>query len=210
MNTYEKTPQPNPQQLLVQALQDIEQTHHFEQVISKMQARNLIKPKLIRRHIPKEIWKLVQKEEPSPPPPPPQVLRLELDTGYISFSDGVPVGGYSHLSLFPNGAYSFTGHFHDSGSTSYDASLVWVLKSASGTVFTFAQNGRLHGTFEAGSRDYDWGDSGTNAALASAWADISLGYTWQWSSAVNIDFGSLLDGALKAVGAIATVVKIIG
>jgi hypothetical protein len=132
-----------------------------------------------------------------------------LDTGSIVFGGGVPVGGFSHLSLFPNGAVSFTGHFHDSGAPSYDVSLVWALKSSTGTAFTFAKQGRVHGTFEAGSRDFDWGDSPTNAALAAAWADISAGYTWVWRAAANVDIGQLVDAGVKALGQVATVIAVI-
>jgi hypothetical protein len=131
----------------------------------------------------RDALKLEEETAPPPPPPtPPRLDKLELDTGYITFDNGVPVGGYSHLSLFPNGAFSFTGHFHDSGAPSYDTSLVWVLKSAAGSAFAFKHGGRVHGTFESGSRNDDWGDSGTNAALAATWADISAGYTWAWQA----------------------------
>jgi hypothetical protein len=148
-------------------------------------------------------------EVPPPAPPPPQLDQLQLDTGYIVFSSGVAVGGTSHLSLFPNGTYSFTGHFHESGATSHDVALVWVLRSASGTVFVFGREGRVHGTFESGSRDFDWGDSGTNPVLAAAWADLSIGYAWQWKASANADFGSLFDAAVKAVSAVGTVASVV-
>lgn len=154
---------------------------------------------------------LKREKTPPPPPPKPQLLdKLELDTGRIHFSDGVAVGGYSHVSLFPNGAFSFTGHFHDSGSLSYDVSLVWVVKSSTGSVFTLAEGGPVYGTWEPGSRDYDWGQSGTNPALAAAWADISAGHTWVWHAGANLDLGGLLDSAMKVVGAVSTVVKLVG
>jgi hypothetical protein len=107
--------------------------------------------------------------------------------------------------LFPNGAVSFTGHFHDSGAISYNTSFVWVVKSSTGTAFTFAHKGRVHGTFEPGSRDDDWGDSATNAALAAAWSDISAGYEATWSAGVNADIGQLVK---EAVGVAATVIAI--
>jgi hypothetical protein len=158
-----------------------------------------------------ELREALKREEAPPPPPEPQLLdKLEFDTKYITFEDGVAVGGYSHLSLFANGTSSCTGHFHVSGSLSYDISFVWVLRSSTGSVFTFGKEGRLHGTWESGSRDYDWGDSGTNPPLAAAWADISAGSTCYWRAGANSDFGSLLDGALKVVGAAAEVVKLVG
>ena len=146
---------------------------------------------------------------PVTPPPAPQLAKIELDTGYVAFSGGIPVGGNSHLSLFPNGAYSFSGHFHDSGAVSCDTQLVWVVRTNAGTALTFAHKGRVHGTFESGSRDDDWGDSGTNAALAAAWPDVSAGYSWRWNAAVNTDIGALLDQAVKTIGQVAAVVAIV-
>jgi hypothetical protein len=146
---------------------------------------------------------------PPPPPPAPTLDKLELDTGSIAFGNGAPVGGSAHLSLFPNGAYSFSGHFHDSGATSYDTEFVWVLKSNTGTVFTFVHRGRVHGTFEAGSRNDDWGESGSSAPLGAAWGDVSAGYQLQWTAGVNLDLGKLLDDAIKAVGQAATVIAIV-
>ena len=77
------------------------------------------------------------------------------DTGYITFSGGVPVGGYSNLVLYPNGAINFSGHAHVSGAPGYDYSFVWAVKDSNvpATVYVFAASGRLHGTFESGSRD---------------------------------------------------------
>jgi hypothetical protein len=150
-----------------------------------------------------------EERAPSPLLAPPLLERLELDTGYIAFSGGVPVGGYSHLSLFPNGAFSFTGHFHVSGAPSYNMELVWVIRSKAGTVYTFAHGGRVHGTFEAGSRNDDWGNSNTNPALAAAWADISAGYSWRWNAGANLDIGSMVDQAVKAIGQVAAVVAIV-
>jgi hypothetical protein len=156
------------------------------------------------------VWKYLERKEPPPPPlPPPALARIELDTGYITFSGGVPVGGYSHLSLFPNGAYSFTGHYHVSGWLSYDTSLVWVVGSNAGTVFTFSHKGRVHGTGESGSRDDDWGDSATNPAIAAAWNDLSAGYSWQWRAGVNADIGQMVDSAVKAIGWAATIISIV-
>lgn len=140
--------------------------------------------------------------EPPPsfsPAPPPQLESLEIDSGAIVFRDGVAVGGSSHLILRPDGTYRFTGHFHGSGAASYDTSFVWVVTSTSGLAFTFTHSGRTHGTFESGSRDDDWDNSGSNPAIADAWSAISQGYHWQWNSSVNSDIGQLLDAAINAV-----------
>lgn len=147
-----------------------------------------------------------QPAPPPPAPPPPQLGNLILDTGSITFDNGVPVGGFAHLELYPNGAINFTGHFHDSGAPSYDVSFVYiVMGSPDGagqrTAFTFSKQGRLHGTFEAGSRDFDWGDNQTNSALANAWPTISSGYYWQWNARTSADIGQLITLGLGTIAA---------
>jgi hypothetical protein len=80
------------------------------------------------------------------------------------------------------------------------------------TVYVFATNGRLHGTFESGSRDHDWGRSEINPALAAGWAALERGWSWRWQARVNADFGVFLDQIVKAVAAgqaIGSVVKLI-
>jgi hypothetical protein len=161
----------------------------------------------------KELNRIHRIEDASHPPMEPvssrSLNKIELDTGSISFSNGVPVGASAHLSLFPNGAFSFTGHFHNSGAPSYNVEFVWVIRACSGTVFTFAHQGRVHGTFEAGSRNSDWGESGTNPALAQAWGALSSCNNWRWNAAANADLGALLDSAVKALGQTAAVIAIV-
>lgn len=128
------------------------------------------------------------------------------NTGPIVFGGGTPVGGWGQLTLFSNGAYNFSGHFHDSGATSYDTALVLAVKSWSGTVYTFAHKGRVHGTFEAGSRDDNWGDSGTNPALAQGWGDLWA--SWRWEARTNLDIGPIISDVLQAIGAAGSVIAI--
>lgn len=120
----------------------------------------------------------------------------------------VPVGGWTQLTLRQDGSWNFSGHLRDSGLPSYDDSVVWAVKNT-GTdeIYLFPHTGRTHGTLEAGSRDDDWDDSGTNAALASGWASLFTGgYHWSCRAGVNIDAGSIIDAAEKAAGVAATVI----
>ncbi|HVY57198.1 MAG TPA: hypothetical protein VHA77_05050 [Xanthobacteraceae bacterium] len=149
-------------------------------------------------------------ETPAAAPPQPRLLdRITIDTGAIVFDNGVPVGGWAHVDLFPNGAFSFSGHFHDSGAPSYNVTFAVAIRGSRGTTFTLAKEGRMHGTFEAGSRDFNWGDNGSNPALQTAWAELSAGYNYQWNAAVNIDIGPMVDAALRAIGAVGPIVGII-
>jgi hypothetical protein len=135
------------------------------------------------------------------------------DTGYFTFASGIAVGGFGNLAIYPNGAFNFSGHFHVSGAISYDTSFVWAVKDSNvpATVYAFAHTGRVHGTFEAGSRDDDWGRSEINPAIAAGWSALARGWSWRWEARVNADFGIFLDDIIKVVAAgtaIGNVVKI--
>jgi hypothetical protein len=138
---------------------------------------------------------------PPPPPPPPPPERIDLDSGAIAFGGGVSVGGNSHATLFRNGTVEFSGHFHESGAVSHDVSLNYVIRGSRGTVFTLEVHGRVHGTFEAGSRNFDWDVNGglNAAALAAAWDELSAGYYWTWTANATADWVSLLDGAIEDI-----------
>ena len=162
------------------------------------------------------LWKAlhshVEHVVPPPPPPPPPPLPEQLGPfswNPIVFGGGVPVGGWAQLTLFRNGAVNFTGHFHDSGGTSYDMTCTFAVRASDGTVYTFTRSGRVHGTFEPGSRDFDWGDNPTNTAVAAGWANLVAGWSWQAKAGANVDIGALVDSAVKAVGQAAAVIAII-
>lgn len=109
------------------------------------------------------------------------------------------------LAIFQDGGYSFSGHFHDSGAPSYDVDAVWVIVSSSGKAFTFGAKGSTHGTFESGSRDFDFAQNGKNDAIREAWPDLCAGYHWRWTSYVNWNAQAAVDdvvNALKSAGAV--------
>lgn len=142
-------------------------------------------------------------------PPPPPALPNELgpfNSGSISFDNGVPVGGWMTLALFQDGSYSFSGHFHDSGAPSYDIDGVWVIVSNSGKAFTFEVKGHMNGTFESGSRDYDFAQNGQNDQIKDAWADLCAGYTWRWSAYVNWDVQAAVDDVVNALKVAGTII----
>jgi hypothetical protein len=68
----------------------------------------------------------------------------------------------------------------------------------------------VHGTFEAGSRDYDWNVQGNNVALVNAWDDLSAGTTQKLTAQADIDIGSLWNSIKSAVGTIEQVVAVVG
>jgi hypothetical protein len=128
----------------------------------------------------------------------------------IVFGGGVPVGGWAQLTLHRNGAYNYSGHFHDSGGTSYNVAQAFGVRDAKGTVYTFGVAGRVHGTFEPGSRDFDWNQSGTNPALAAGWADLCREWRWQSSASARLSLAGVFDIVIGSLGPIGTIIKIVG
>jgi hypothetical protein len=91
----------------------------------------------------------------------------------IRFSGGVPVGGWSGLTISKDGSYRFTGHLHDSGAWSYETEVVVRLRGVSGQLYELPPHkGFVNGTFNIGSRDDDWDVTGTAAWITDAWDDL--------------------------------------
>jgi hypothetical protein len=156
------------------------------------------------------VVRAVSNNEKPPPTPPPPVTQLgPFNTGSIVFDGGVPVGGFSSLTLRSDGSYTFSGHFHVSGAPSYNVQQAWAIADGDGHVYTFKKNGHVAGTFEPGSRDFDWNDSGTNPALAAGFASLANRYRWQWNASANWDVAALVDSVIAAVKAAGFVVNVI-
>jgi hypothetical protein len=163
-----------------------------------------------------QLWEALHRHLDVVPAPPPLAAAPPLPSQLgpftwnpIVFGGGVPVGGWAQLTLFRNGAVNFTGHFHVSGAPSYNMTCTFAVRASDGTVYTFTRTGRVHGTFESGSRDFDWGDNPTNTAVAAGWANLAAGWSWQARAGANADIGALIDSAVHAVGQVASVIAII-
>lgn len=94
-----------------------------------------------------------------------------LNTGYIAFNGGVPVGGFAQLTLFQSGNFNFNGHFHVSGAPSYNVGFAVGVRSSRGVLYTFLRSGHVAGTFEPGSRDFDWSVQEFRAVIAEGLAE---------------------------------------
>ena len=73
-------------------------------------------------------------------------------------------------------------------------------------LFTFEVKGHLNGTFESGSRDFDFAQNGENDQLKAAWADLCAGYHWRWSAYVNWDVQAAVDDVVDALKVAGTVI----
>jgi hypothetical protein len=155
-----------------------------------------------------EVWRRLAAA-PSPGPTALQLDSIIINTGTISFANPIPVGGWGNLSLFPNGLTHTAGHFHDSGTPSYNVAIGFLVVSNDGIPIQLTRSGRMHGTFESGSRDFDWSDDPRSDALQTAWSHFASGYKWAWHAQVNLDFGALLDTLKQAVDTAFTAAAII-
>ena len=132
--------------------------------------------------------------------------KLEFDSKSITFRHGVPVGGWSHLTLYPDGHYHFSGHFHVSGAPSYNVGIVWMVRSSAGQAFMFSKTGHLHGTFESGSRDCNWDASGSNEDIKRSYAEL-VGNKAGYKANVNADLSSLIADAKQVVSVAGDIVS---
>jgi hypothetical protein len=120
----------------------------------------------------------------------------------IRFGGGIPVGGWSQLTLHSNGAWNFTGHLHDSGAPSYNDVVTWGVQSVrTGDVYVVRHTGHMAGTFEPGSRNDDWGDSGINPALGQGWDALAPAWRWHCRAYVNWDFAGAVNQLLQIIAA---------
>ncbi len=146
-----------------------------------------------------------------PPTPAPggEAQSLNWNTGPITFSGGVPVGGWANLTLFSGGFAKFSGHFHVSGAPSYDVALVWGVKSGSGAIYLFRHQGRVHGTFEPGSRDDDWDQSKTDQTLARDWPNLWAHWEHRWTAHTNVNVAALVSSIQTGLQVVGTVIAVI-
>jgi hypothetical protein len=141
-----------------------------------------------------------------PFPLPPE---LHFDVDSIVFDEGVPVGGFAHLTLRQDGSFTFSGHFHDSGAVEFNVSLVWGVKDAANQLYTFQHSGHVAGTFEPGSRDDDWSVDGRNDAIAQHWTALAAGSTSTLKASTSLDLVNLTNSVIGAAGLVLAVVAIV-
>ncbi|MGA9150093.1 MAG: hypothetical protein WBZ36_05915 [Candidatus Nitrosopolaris sp.] len=112
--------------------------------------------------------------------PPPTSLRyiVELLEGdSVVYNSPPNIGGqdidaHANFGINNNGYWWFTGHVHDSGPTAYNyvcaVSLIDVKDSKGNTPVLYHQ-GKVHGTFDPGSRDDSWDVPNQSAVFAENW-----------------------------------------
>jgi hypothetical protein len=139
-------------------------------------------------------------------PRPTQVTQLDLDST-VTFSDGTPVGGPVHVTLFKDGTSVFSGNMHDSGFPDYNYIVVCRVIDSKNNAYQFVQSGSVSGTVSPGeSRDSGWSNNGNPIPeLAANWDDLIPcgGAQLTWYADVNTDLltflASIGTGGLTSV-----------
>jgi hypothetical protein len=135
--------------------------------------------------------------------------KLEYDWRPLVFDNGVPVGGWMHLTIRQDGSYTFTGHFHDSGFVSYDTLIFWGLKDTKNQVYGFTHQGHVSGTFMGGSRNDDWTVNGKNPDIAKNWASIAAGRSYG-HAATGLNLKEFSDALTYVLGNVAVFISVYG
>jgi hypothetical protein len=135
--------------------------------------------------------------------------EVHFDDNSITFGDGAPVGGSAHLVLRSNGSFTFSGHFHDSGATEHNVNLFWGIKDLASRVFTVQQSGHVSGTFEAGSRNFDFTIDSQNIAIAQNWPFLALGSSGTLQASVTLDFVNLGNTVMGILGLVTGVIGVV-
>ena len=134
---------------------------------------------------------------------------LDFEFNPIVFDGGVPVGGNSHLTIRQDGSYTFVGHLHDSGATEYNVGVVWVVKDSQNMAYSFpGATGHVAGTFESGSRNFDWSMEAHDDQLANNWANLAAGPIARSKAGANIDLVNLTNAAIGLAGTVLGVVAL--
>jgi hypothetical protein len=156
----------------------------------------------------RELWKKYHPPPPKPPESPEMLGPFNWDPIY--FKGSTPVGGWSQVTLRKSGDWHFTGHLHDSGAPSYDDGVVFCIKDLeTDEMFVLAHHGRMHGTFEAGSRNDDWDEQNNNGALAASWDSLCRGWSYTWRCECNADINSIIKAAEQALGDAAKIIAML-
>jgi hypothetical protein len=137
-----------------------------------------------------------------------------VDAPSIAFGAGIAVGGYGRLTVFSDGTTHFQGHLHASGFPSYDCLAVFTVKDADGRAYAASHTGRVHGTDEPGSRDFDWDEWGTNDDLRRNWPRISSGGVGGWKVDVTSDWSfqkiqKIVEDVVAAAGVVLAIIALI-
>jgi len=131
-------------------------------------------------------------------------------TTNFTFPSGTAAGGWTNLKVFSNGAFEFTGNFHDSGAVAYNYSVACVFIDADKKAWTVSHTGHIAGTFTSGSRDDPIDQRGNNTALARNWRAIVAGdQTLRGRAETSVNIGDILASILTVAGVLGQAIALV-
>jgi hypothetical protein len=132
-------------------------------------------------------------------------------TGELRFVGDTPVGGSAKLIINDDGSYVFAGSLRDSGTPDFKSSVVClVVAKATGKGYLFpSHNGKMSGTFSAGSRNDDWNESGKSPALAADWLEICAGQEFNFELRVDWNPGAWIETIKEIYPYVKTIVEML-
>lgn len=113
----------------------------------------------------------------------------------VDFDNGVTVKGWTRVRVSSNGAWNFSGHYHNSGVFTYTVGFAALVGVPSGTGFIFYRTGTVDGVL-GDDHDLDFNESGVNPQIASRWAEIVAAGDLLWHATSSLDVPELLDQIL--------------
>ena len=132
-----------------------------------------------------------------------QHINLEgLDVGSIQ--------GPVSVTMKSDGSYDFNGQLNNSAYLPYNFSVLFVLKSKSGTAFTFAVSNSISAGLPLSNNNYQWDNNGNNGKIKDVWGDLQAGYTAYYKAAASVDISTLWNDLQTAIGVVSTVVAVTG
>jgi hypothetical protein len=134
--------------------------------------------------------------------------HLDFDTGYITFSGGVPVDGFAHLTVFQDGTSHFTGHFHDSSIVPYTYGIALVVKGIDNHAYSSVHQGNITQAENQGNSD--WDEKTQNPDITQHWPALLNGGApfFAWRADVNLDIVTIVQDAETAIGYVVQVVSL--
>jgi hypothetical protein len=138
--------------------------------------------------------------------------EMTFDSGYMTFDNGVPVGGWAKVTLSSDGSYHFWGSFHDSGLLDYTDTVSFGILGLDGNLYQVPlHSGSVKGhitTFFGGSNDDNWDTSGNDPALRAEWPLLS-GCSGYFKADTKWDASALVGEVAQAGGLVLSIVPLL-
>jgi len=131
----------------------------------------------------------------------------------VSFKDNTPLGGWVDFVADNTGAFTFSGHMHNSGFDPISFTVAIAIITPLGMTYGFGFSGRCGGTISGGSRDCDWMGTPTssfkdlngnlipnpNPAIASNWNQVAQAKMACTVTAQDLTAQGVLDFVTQSV-----------